>query len=83
MAFSKLKKGQEIIYCHLCEVDQKLKWKCLECQLLMCNKCYEKIHPKFKNAKDHRVIDTKDIGKYVDQWTEPDFSDIKCRQHED
>ena len=82
MAYSKPNlKAQDIIFCHLCELDPKQKWKCLECQLLMCNNCYEKIHPKFQNAKDHRIIDIKDVGICRIQSSEPDFSDIKCSLH--
>ena len=31
--------------------------------LLTCTKCNEKIHPKFKNAKCHKVIDIKELGQ--------------------
>lgn len=75
-------KAQEILLCQLCKVDKRLKWKCLECQLLMCNKCDEKILPKIKTAKNHQVIDIKDIERYAHLNTEADFSNAKCRQHE-
>ncbi|XP_071153823.1 uncharacterized protein [Mytilus edulis] len=47
--------------CALCEVDPKVKWKCLDCKLLMCIKCKDRVHPKFKAANEHRVIDIKEL----------------------
>ncbi|XP_071131494.1 uncharacterized protein [Mytilus edulis] len=81
MALSKsVIKAQDIISCNLCESETKLKWKCLDCDLLMCNKCCDKVHPKFKNAKDHTIVDIKQVGiggtnRYLD------FTNIKCQVH--
>ncbi|XP_063425364.1 uncharacterized protein LOC134708647 [Mytilus trossulus] len=47
--------------CQLCVVDPKVKWKCLKCELLMCMKCKDKVHAKFKTDKEHRVIDIKEL----------------------
>ncbi|VDI23046.1 Hypothetical predicted protein [Mytilus galloprovincialis] len=58
------------IQCQLCEVDPMIKWKCLDCDLLMCSKCKDKIHSKFKSEKEHKIIDIKDVGRHdktVDQ----------------
>ncbi|XP_063397268.1 uncharacterized protein LOC134681554 [Mytilus trossulus] len=58
------------IQCQLCEVDPMIKWKCLDCDLLMCSKCKDQIHSKFKSEKEHKIIDIKDVGrqdKTVDQ----------------
>ncbi|CAC5371501.1 unnamed protein product [Mytilus coruscus] len=64
MALSKpITKAQDIMSCGVCESETKLKWKCLDCDLLMCNKCREKIHPKFKNADDHTILDIKEVGR--------------------
>lgn len=76
-------KAQNFIVCQLCETENKIKWKCVECELLMCNKCKEKIHPKFKNAKDHRIIDIKDVGiQDGGSGDNLDFTNIKCKQHQ-
>ncbi|XP_071136374.1 uncharacterized protein [Mytilus edulis] len=69
MAMS-LPQGQCPVQCQLCEGDPKVKWKCLDCDLLMCSKCKDKVHSKFKSEKDHRIIYIKDVGqqsKSVDQ----------------
>ncbi|XP_071131773.1 uncharacterized protein [Mytilus edulis] len=81
MALSKsVIKAQDIISCNLCESETKLKWKCLDCDLLMCNKCYDKIHPKFKNAKDHTIVDIKQVGVSC-SVRNLDFTNIKCKEH--
>ncbi|VDI03904.1 uncharacterized protein LOC143044391 [Mytilus galloprovincialis] len=75
-----LSKAQDIIACNLCESDTKLKWKCLDCDLLMCNKCCDKVHPKFKNAKDHTIVDIKQVG-VSGGVRHQDFTNIKCKIH--
>jgi hypothetical protein len=77
-------KAQDFICCQLCETEQKIKWKCIECELLMCDKCNKKIHPKFKNAKDHRIIDIKDVGIQDEgRGDNLDFTNIKCKLHQE
>ncbi|XP_076101154.1 uncharacterized protein LOC143070938 [Mytilus galloprovincialis] len=79
MASSKsIQKGQIPINCQLCETDKVIKWKCIECNLLMCNNCRERIHPKFRNANDHKIVDIKDIGHHNEEL---DFTSIKCIEH--
>ncbi|XP_071171123.1 uncharacterized protein [Mytilus edulis] len=79
MAFSKsIQKGQIPINCQLCEIDKVIKWKCIECNLLMCYNCCDKIHPKFRNATDHKIVDIKDVGHYNEKL---DFTNIKCDEH--
>ncbi|VDI70123.1 tripartite motif-containing protein 9/67 [Mytilus galloprovincialis] len=81
MALSKpVIKAQDIVCCDLCESETKLKWKCLDCDLLMCNKCCDKVHPKFKNATDHTIVDIKQVG-VSDSVRNPDFTNIKCKEH--
>ncbi|XP_076076539.1 uncharacterized protein LOC143047398 [Mytilus galloprovincialis] len=79
MAFCQsIQKGQVPLSCGLCETETKISLKCIDCDLLMCIKCRDKVHAKFKNAKDHRVVDIKDIGLYAEEM---DFTNIKCRDH--
>ncbi|XP_052101131.1 uncharacterized protein LOC127735077 [Mytilus californianus] len=68
------------VSCGLCETDRPIKWKCLDCGILMCNHCKEKVHSKFKNAQDHKIIDIRDIGLHS---TELDFKNIKCKEHDE
>lgn len=47
--------------CHLCNRDPKIKWKCLDCALLMCIQCKNSIHNKIKTERQHRIIDIKEV----------------------
>ncbi|CAC5383390.1 unnamed protein product [Mytilus coruscus] len=79
MAFSQsIRKGQAPLCCNLCEIETKISSKCMDCDLLMCTKCRDKVHPKFKNAKDHKIVDIKDIALYAEEM---DFNSIKCQDH--
>lgn len=79
MALSEsVRRGQTPVTCNLCENGTKIKWKCLNCDLLMCTKCKEKIHVKFKSAKEHTVLDIKQVGLHREEL---DFSDLKCTEH--
>lgn len=42
----------------------KIKWKCLNCDILMCNKCKDKIHVKLKFENDHTLINIKEVGMH-------------------
>ncbi|XP_071179250.1 uncharacterized protein [Mytilus edulis] len=83
MAFSKsIPKGQFPINCQLCESNPKIQWKCKDCNLLMCQKCRDKIHPKFKHAGKHRIFDIKEIGPSAEEGEiNMDFSNIPCQKH--
>ncbi|XP_052101129.1 E3 ubiquitin-protein ligase TRIM9-like [Mytilus californianus] len=79
MAFSQsVIKSQAPVSCGLCETDRQIKWKCLECSLLMCNHCKEKVHSKFKTFQDHKIIDIREIGLHAEEL---DFKNIKCKEH--
>ncbi|VDH93442.1 Hypothetical predicted protein [Mytilus galloprovincialis] len=53
----------------------------------MCQKCKEKIHPKFKLANEHKIVHIKDIENKEVQVrnyeNEIHFGDIKCTDHSD
>ncbi|CAC5373038.1 unnamed protein product [Mytilus coruscus] len=46
----------------------------------MCQRCCDKVHPKFPTAKDHTMID---IGKYEkkSEKEKPIFSNLLCHEH--
>ncbi|XP_076075875.1 uncharacterized protein LOC143046627 [Mytilus galloprovincialis] len=46
----------------------------------MCTKCRDRIHPKFRNAKDHTIVDIKEVG-FSTSKTNPDFTAAKCKVH--
>lgn len=74
MALSKsLQMGQVSALCQLCEESNEIKWKCLQCEFLLCTKC-QKLHRKVKSSDHHTIIDIKDIALYQQQAKEAQFS---------
>ncbi|XP_052079461.1 uncharacterized protein LOC127717731 [Mytilus californianus] len=56
MAFSQsIRRAQIPKPCELCETDTNIKWKCVQCNTLMCDKC-KKIHLK---VLTHDIVDVK------------------------
>ncbi|CAG2191012.1 ATDC [Mytilus edulis] len=73
-------KGQIPYVCQLCEISINVTKQCMECKLEMCQRCCDKVHPKFPSAKDHTMID---IGKYEKNSEEDKtiFSNLLCNEH--
>ncbi|VDI04261.1 Hypothetical predicted protein [Mytilus galloprovincialis] len=74
-----VKRSQDILACGLCETDAKIKVKCMDCDLYMCQKCTEKVHAKFKHADLHDIVALKDIHSHIDANSE--FEPVKCKDH--
>ncbi|XP_052106285.1 uncharacterized protein LOC127738870 [Mytilus californianus] len=70
--------GQVPVNCKLCETNRPIQWKCMDCSILMCGHCTDKVHSKFKNANDHKIISLKDVGMHREEM---DFTNIKCLEH--
>ncbi|XP_063425452.1 uncharacterized protein LOC134709210 [Mytilus trossulus] len=69
--------GQTPMLCQLCEESNEIKWKCLQCDFLLCTKC-QRIHNKVKSTDQHTIIDIKDIAsKQQEAKDNTDFSAIK------
>ncbi|XP_076078766.1 uncharacterized protein LOC143048777 [Mytilus galloprovincialis] len=77
--------GQAPLLCQICEIARGIEWKCLDCDLLMCQKCKEKIHPKFKLTNEHKIVNIKDVGNKEVQVSSCEeeiwFGNIKCTEH--
>ncbi|XP_063425579.1 E3 ubiquitin-protein ligase TRIM71-like [Mytilus trossulus] len=70
--------GQVPVNCKLCETDRLIQWKCMDCSILMCGHCKDKVHSQFKNAQDHKIIIREEIGLHTEEL---DFTNIKCDEH--
>ncbi|CAC5418593.1 unnamed protein product [Mytilus coruscus] len=83
MALSKsIQKAQIPLPCELCEIETKIQWKCIDCNLLLCDKCKNKVHSKIKEAKNHKIYTIKEVGLQGDGSGQIlDFSDISCKDH--
>ncbi|CAG2197763.1 unnamed protein product [Mytilus edulis] len=52
----------------------------VSCQLMLCNTCKVNIHPKFKLADTHFIIDVKDVGTNIEHsYKEIEYG--KCNLH--
>ncbi|XP_076109323.1 uncharacterized protein LOC143078314 [Mytilus galloprovincialis] len=81
MADAKLQsEAQTLIICQLCESNSTVRWKCIACDLLMCDTCTDKIHPKFKLAETHSIIPLQDIGTSIVSVMKP--KRVPCRIHD-
>ena len=75
------KEGKMPVSCQLCDEIDKIKWKCITCDYLMCERCC-KGHKKIKSCNEHTIIDFKDIGLYQGQLKNvSNFKNINCRVH--
>ncbi|XP_063446888.1 probable E3 ubiquitin-protein ligase MID2 [Mytilus trossulus] len=70
--------GQIPINCQFCETEKVIKWKCIDCELLICDKCKDKIHLKIKGGKDHKILDIKEIGSETEELC---YANLKCQDH--
>ncbi|XP_063448148.1 uncharacterized protein LOC134727696 [Mytilus trossulus] len=57
-----IRKAQIPISCHFCN-GNKIKWKCEECDIMMCNSCKDNIHERIKSTKDHEVLSFDNVGE--------------------
>ncbi|XP_063446558.1 uncharacterized protein LOC134726090 [Mytilus trossulus] len=68
--------------CQLCENGTKIQWKCINCSLFLCSKCKEN-HLKIKDAKNHTIVDFKEVRPEKQSKENLDFSEINCQEHHD
>ncbi|VDI72196.1 Hypothetical predicted protein [Mytilus galloprovincialis] len=64
MAFSQpTDEAQTPAFCQFCEESSDIKWKCINCDVFMCQLCTTKIHTKLKSTDHHGLINLKDYGR--------------------
>ncbi|XP_052081472.1 uncharacterized protein LOC127719380 [Mytilus californianus] len=81
MAFSRSIKGAQIPKpCELCETDTNIKWKCVQCNTLMCEKC-KKIHLKVQTSITHDIVDVKGSEAKKEQEHTIITDNIPCQIH--
>lgn len=69
---------QAPLMCQFCKENDNVKWNCIECSLLLCDKCNMSIHEKVKIAKQHKIVDirTTEISQ-----KNISFDQISCNIH--
>ena len=79
MAFSSSNKRAQIPKpCELCKTEIKIKWKCVECNKLICDRCKE-IHPNSQANIQHQIIDIK--SPFQDVQPKIITDNIPCTEH--
>ena len=59
MAYSSsVKRAQVPKCCELCPLSTRIKWRCVECNMSLCDKC-KKIHTRVQIAVPHEIVDIK------------------------
>ncbi|XP_071136653.1 E3 ubiquitin-protein ligase TRIM71-like [Mytilus edulis] len=82
MSFSKYSNiRQTVVPCQMCEEENRIQWKCLQCNFFICDKC-RKIHQKFKSSEEHKIVDIRHYPYELKEWGQfNDFNNIKCDKH--
>ena len=72
-------KAQNVKICDFCETETNLKWRCIQCDTILCDKC-KKIHNKFQTNTQHQIVDLKIPFQEVEQKVILD--NIRCDEHQ-
>ena len=72
-------KAQNVKICDFCETETNLKWRCIQCDTILCDKC-KKIHNKFQTNTQHQIVDIKIPFLEVEQKVILD--NIRCDEHQ-
>ena len=79
MAFSSsIRKAQNPKLCELCKSDTNIKWKCVECNEFICDRCKD-IHLNVQTNIQHQIIDIKSLFQDVQPKIITD--NIPCTEH--
>ncbi|CAC5396098.1 unnamed protein product [Mytilus coruscus] len=84
MAFSQsIGKAQTPAMCQFCEESKEIKWKCINCELFLCQLCCSKIHSKIKASMKHEIINLKDFEKedFATLVRKVDLENMECTIH--
>lgn len=83
MAFLKsIEKAQIPALCQFCE-ESKIKWKCIDCDLFLCQLCTTRIHSKIKASNGHTRINLKECGTEdaTNTMRKVDLQNMQCETH--
>ena len=72
-------KAQNVKICDFCETETNLKWRCIQCDTILCDKC-KTIHNKFQTNTQHQIVDLKIPFQDVEQKVILD--NIRCDEHQ-
>ena len=75
---SSIKRAQNPKLCDLCKTDIKIKWRCVECNKFICDRCKE-IHLNVQTNIQHQIIDIK--SPFQDVQPKIITDNIPCTEH--
>ncbi|VDI61508.1 Hypothetical predicted protein [Mytilus galloprovincialis] len=84
MAFSQsIGKAQTPAVCQFCEESTEIKWKCINCELFLCQLCCSKIHSKSKASMEHEIINLQDVetDNFATSMRKVDLDNMECTKH--
>ncbi|XP_071161227.1 E3 ubiquitin-protein ligase Midline-1-like [Mytilus edulis] len=85
MAFSEsMGTAQTPALCQFCEESPEIKWKCINCELFLCQLCCSKIHSKIKTSQEHEMINLKDFKEkdFATSVRKVNLENMGCTIHE-
>ena len=76
-------KAQTPALCQFCGESPDIKWKCINCELFLCQVCCSKIHSKIKASMEHEIINLKDfeMEDFVTSIRKVDLENTVCTIH--
>ena len=75
---SSIKRAQNPKLCELCKTDIKIKWRCVECNKFICDRCKD-IHLNVQTNIQHQIIDIK--SPFQDVQPKIITDNIPCIEH--
>ena len=75
---SSIKRAQNPKLCELCKTDLNIKWKCVECNKFICDRCKE-IHLNVQTNIQHQIFDIK--SPFEDVQPKIITHNIPCTEH--
>ncbi|XP_071177652.1 uncharacterized protein [Mytilus edulis] len=84
MSFSQsIGEAQTLTVCQFCDESPEIKWKCVNCELFLCQLCNSKIHRKIKGSSDYEIINIKDFGMedFATSVRKVDLENMVCTKH--
>ncbi|VDI48410.1 Hypothetical predicted protein [Mytilus galloprovincialis] len=75
--------AQNLMVCQFCETSNEPKYKCVNCDLILCEGCKIKIHTKIRKTEIHQVLDLKEFSNLGASETirHLELKDIQCSVH--
>ncbi|CAC5413621.1 TRIM2_3 [Mytilus coruscus] len=72
---------QVAVMCQMCKKSQKLKWRCMDCDLTICEICKE-IHSNIPSISGHTIVNLTDIPvSRMEQRVEAEIMKNQCTRH--